>query len=161
MKELVPKASSFLVLLRLIVPDYSRTHNTDKSRLRLYLDVHQIDYSHFSDYRLAPSEVILKAKRDYMLEKLNNSCVDCGETDPRILEFDHIEEGTKRNNVSYFLCRGSLQEFIDEVDKCEVVCCNCHALRTYSRDETHVRHLIYKELMALKDVQYSGASRQT
>lgn len=63
----------------------------------------------------------------------SSSCVDCGETDIRVLEFDHL--GDKEYNVSqmgsYSLARLQL-----EISKCEVVCANHHRIRTYSRMES-------------------------
>ena len=58
------------------------------------------------------------------------SCLDCGNTDWRLLEFDHI--GDKKSNVAA-LKSGTLQKIIDEISKCEIVCANCHRLRTYTR----------------------------
>lgn len=55
-------------------------------------------------------------------------CVDCGETDPIVLEFDHVQ-GNKRDAVSR-LIRYSLQVVQDEILKCEVRCANCHRRKT-------------------------------
>lgn len=62
-------------------------------------------------------------------------CVDCGEKDWFILEFDHPNDN-KRANVSDM--RGlSITTIKDEIAKCDVVCPNCHKRRTYSRNGTH------------------------
>jgi len=59
-------------------------------------------------------------------------CVDCGESDPIVLEFDHI--GTKRADVPLLAAGGaSLQLLRDEIEQCEVVCVNCHRRRTAIR----------------------------
>lgn len=57
-------------------------------------------------------------------------CVDCGESDPRVLEFDHVR-GKKIENVSE-LVRGyySLAAVQEEVSKCDIRCANCHRRRT-------------------------------
>jgi len=61
--------------------------------------------------------------RDF-LEK--NPCVDCGEDDPVVLDFDHVR-GEKRNHVSNLVRSGSsLKTVKDEMAKCEVRCSNCH-----------------------------------
>jgi hypothetical protein len=57
-------------------------------------------------------------------------CKDCGETDYRVLVFDHLRDKTA--NVSVFLTR-SWKKALAEAAKCEVVCSNCHAIRTYER----------------------------
>ena len=58
-------------------------------------------------------------------------CSDCGETDPLVLEFDHIE--AKRFSVSQGIRDRSWQSVMDEIAKCEVVCANCHRRRTARR----------------------------
>lgn len=58
---------------------------------------------------------------------LDNPCVDCGEPDPIVLDFDHIRD--KRGNVSQML-NTSLRVVIEEVNKCEVRCSNCHRRKT-------------------------------
>lgn len=55
-------------------------------------------------------------------------CVDCGESDPIVLEFDHVAD--KKFNVSARLRDGSSFQFLkDEIAKCEVRCANCHRRR--------------------------------
>jgi hypothetical protein len=52
-------------------------------------------------------------------------CSICGETDPVVLEFHHL--GEKDNEVSRLMGRGaSLEALIREIEKCSVVCANCH-----------------------------------
>jgi len=59
-------------------------------------------------------------------------CTDCGETDIRVLEFDHIRD--KFRNISRMMSgRFSLAKIREEIEKCEVVCSNCHKRRTYTR----------------------------
>lgn len=63
---------------------------------------------------------------NYLLE---HQCVDCGNNNPIVLEFDHINPATKLYNVSDM--KGSTIEKINlEISKCEVVCSNCHKIRT-------------------------------
>lgn len=60
-------------------------------------------------------------------------CAECGRTyAPWIMQFDHIRD--KDDCVSNLVRRGaSLARLIAEICKCEVVCANCHAARTYLR----------------------------
>ena len=58
-------------------------------------------------------------------------CVDCGDDDPLVLEFDHLEN--KLFNISKGLRDRSWQTVIDEIGKCDVVCANCHRRRTARR----------------------------
>lgn len=60
----------------------------------------------------------------------NHSCVDCGESDILVLQFDHRDPRTKRFNLSNASSRYSLEEVMEEIAKCDVVCANCHCRRT-------------------------------
>ena len=63
-------------------------------------------------------------------------CVDCGEPDPVVLEFDHV--GAKRGNVGELVGQGlSLRRLRVEIKRCEVVCVNCHRRRTANRGRWH------------------------
>jgi hypothetical protein len=60
-----------------------------------------------------------------------HACVDCGQQDPIVLEFDHLRD--KSFSIGAALtCRG-WQSILDEIEKCEVVCANCHRRRTARR----------------------------
>lgn len=58
-------------------------------------------------------------------------CVDCGETDPVVLEFDHLRD--KSFAISEGFRDRTWQSVLDEIAKCEVVCANCHRRRTARR----------------------------
>ncbi len=67
----------------------------------------------------------------------SHPCVDCGESDVVVLEFDHVR-GRKRKDVSRLLLQGyGWAALIKEIEKCEVVCANCHRRRTYRRSRTY------------------------
>jgi hypothetical protein len=69
-------------------------------------------------------------------------CVDCGESDPVVLEFDHVR-GEKSYNVSMMGWVGlSWDSLLREIAKCEVRCANCHRRRTAERKGSyrHKRH---------------------
>lgn len=57
-------------------------------------------------------------------------CVDCGETHPACLQFDHVKPG-KRMAISSMLQQGfSVRCLQKEMSLCEVRCANCHSKRT-------------------------------
>lgn len=60
-------------------------------------------------------------------------CVDCGEDDKVVLEFDHVR-GTKVANISKLISDSvSLEKMAAEIAKCDVRCCNCHRRATLTR----------------------------
>lgn len=64
---------------------------------------------------------------------LKNPCVDCGEKDPVVLDFDHVR-GEKRTGVKRMLAGTySLESVFEEIAKCEVRCANCHRRVTARR----------------------------
>lgn len=68
--------------------------------------------------------------RAYLSE---HPCVDCGENDPRVLDFDHVR-GQKTADVSALVAGGSSWERVmREIDKCDVRCANDHRRVTYDR----------------------------
>ena len=66
--------------------------------------------------------------REYFLK---NPCIDCGESDITVLEFDHIGKIPKFKAVSSMIRSGYPFERIKaEIRKCEVRCANCHRRKT-------------------------------
>jgi hypothetical protein len=64
---------------------------------------------------------------EYLME---HPCVDCGETDPVVLDFDHVR-GDKVENVAHMVDKAYCKSTIEtEIAKCEVRCSNCHRRRT-------------------------------
>ena len=79
------------------------------------------------------------AKKEFVWNyKLSHPCVDCGETDPIVLEFDHINPNEKEATVANMLGRtASLEKIKAEIDKCEVRCANCHRRKHYYENTNH------------------------
>lgn len=76
--------------------------------------------------KLARRAVLTEYTYNYLL---NNPCVDCGESNPMLLEFDHLH--SKKYNISEILWQIlALDTLKNEIDKCEVRCANCHRKKT-------------------------------
>lgn len=62
--------------------------------------------------------------RDFMQ---NFSCKFCSESSIECLDWHHLDPSTKRDTVSTLLNEyRSMQSVLDEMEKCIVVCSNCH-----------------------------------
>jgi hypothetical protein len=80
-------------------------------------------------------EKLMLERTTYLIQYFErNRCVDCGEEDPVVLEFDHLRD--KSFAIGPNLARRSWQSILDEMEKCEVVCANCHRRRTARRRGT-------------------------
>lgn len=92
-------------------------------------------YNNNRDYHLKEvkksKRKILSEARKFILDYLSSHpCVDCGESDLVILEFDHVR-GKKIYNVTAMVSSGYSRELIEtEISKCDIRCCNCHRRRT-------------------------------
>ena len=72
---------------------------------------------------------IIEVQRKIYEYKSTHSCVDCGEADPIVLQFDH--QSDKEFAISSYRWLGySWNKIKKEIDKCEVRCANCHIRRT-------------------------------
>ena len=70
-----------------------------------------------------------KLRKHIQKYKENYPCEDCHEYYPYyVMDFDHLRD--KKINVSE-AC--SFKQFNEELEKCELVCSNCHRIRTHKR----------------------------
>jgi hypothetical protein len=71
--------------------------------------------------------------------KLNKGCAICGyNKHPAALDFDHLEQETKSFNISQDPKR-KWEDTIKEIEKCRVLCRNCHAVETVEN-----KHHVYR-----------------
>lgn len=79
----------------------------------------------------------IRARQRELIEEYQDSkmkpCMDCGfiPTVPEQMEYDHREN--KLGTVSQLIRRGSISKTKEEINKCDLVCANCHRLRTALR----------------------------
>lgn len=72
----------------------------------------------------------VKGNRQYIWDHYKtHPCVVCGENDPIVLEFNHINLSTKKADVSSLIKR-TRKQLVEEIEKCEVLCSNCHRRHT-------------------------------
>ncbi len=68
--------------------------------------------------------------RKRAVKYLGGRCLDCSINDYRVLVFDHLRD--KEANVARFLGK-RWERIVKELEKCELVCANCHLIRTNER----------------------------
>jgi len=73
----------------------------------------------------------LRRSRQHVLDYLEqHPCVDCGESNPVVLEFDHVR-GKKYKAISAMItANASVKRIEREIKKCDVRCANCHKIKT-------------------------------
>lgn len=72
--------------------------------------------------------------RELVRSRKDGPCADCGQKfPPWVMQFDHVR-GKKRWDVASMIGQMCTKKAIEEeIAKCELVCANCHANRTYRR----------------------------
>lgn len=73
-------------------------------------------------------QVKAKYVSDYLL---SHPCVDCGEADVIVLDFDHVREKKDCDVNALVYGWSSLARLMREIAKCDVRCANCHRRRHY------------------------------
>lgn len=96
---------------------------------KAYRDKHYADNrQHYKDRSAAWRT---KEKKKFFTWLDTQSCTDCGISDYRVLEFDHLRD--KEFGITDRIGAMTLEALQAEIDKCEIVCANCHRLRTAER----------------------------
>lgn len=116
-------------LCRFCMAEYSRKHY--KNNKQAYIDKTK-----------KRNQRISEDNRTKLFAYLSqHPCVDCGETDAHVLEFDHVK-GKKSNNISKMVMDGYSWSTIEtEIAKCEVRCANCHRIRESGKSRSWRRFL--------------------
>eukprot|EP00919_Chromeraceae_sp_WS-2016_P077455 GHVR01183293.1.p1 GENE.GHVR01183293.1~~GHVR01183293.1.p1 ORF type:complete len:162 (-),score=0.17 GHVR01183293.1:72-557(-) len=106
------------------------------------------DYAHKrnkKDYDSKPEFHIERAKRSYrerkkvILEYKKKPCMDCGATyPPYVMTFDHRDPIMKSFEISR-AAHVTHERFLVELEKCDLVCANCHAERTWGQGQSFTR----------------------
>ena len=108
-------------------------HSHCKNCSRAYVKGH---YERNTGYYLTKARARNLAIRQETQSRLliylsSHACVDCGESDPVVLDFDHIDGNKKSASIADMLTnRLSWSRIELEITKCAVRCANCHRRRT-------------------------------
>mgnify|MGYP000353693845 CR=1 FL=1 len=82
---------------------------------------------------IARSESRGKTRRSAVIAELKSApCLDCHrQFPPECMDFDHVR-GAKAREIAD-LRSGTLARLLEEIAKCDLVCANCHRIRTRAR----------------------------
>ena len=83
--------------------------------------------------RVSNAEKSAAFRRWYQALK-QRPCADCGGTfPPGAMHWDHLPGAEKTADVGWLAARHARRRVLEEIAKCELVCANCHAVRTAER----------------------------
>ena len=72
-------------------------------------------------------------RQEFVVRAKSKPCLDCHiQYASWVMQFDHRDPSTKKFSLARPLTR-NFNKLQEEIDKCDVVCANCHATRTYNR----------------------------
>jgi hypothetical protein len=121
-----------------MTPDGTTKRPGSSKAERLFRKQYPSDYRFSAKRRAGVKAAAMRARqrnRAFVSTYLaTHPCVDCGEADPVVLEFDHVR-GEKRMDVGRMATSVGvgLVTLQAEIDKCEVRCANCHRRKTHQR----------------------------
>src|SRR5690606_4275050 len=107
--------------------EYNKTHYQKNKKLHIK--------------RAVKRKIAMRLQQTKQINELKDQvpCTDCGIPYPYyIMDFDHIK-GKKIANVSDMTGRFGWDKIQKEINKCEIVCSNCHRQRTWERNQSMVQ----------------------
>jgi hypothetical protein len=73
--------------------------------------------------------------RDDLNKVIDVPCMDCGvKYPPYVMDLDHRNPQDKVDVIARLITNGSWEKFLAEIDKCDIVCSNCHRERTHNKN---------------------------
>lgn len=90
-------------------------------------ELRKANYDRHQEKRVGEQRKLRKERKQHLLERLGGKCVECGTT--KRLQFDHIDPRTKSFTIAAKLT-SSIEVLYEEVDKCQLLCPDCHLEKT-------------------------------
>lgn len=107
---------------------YHRKYRKSK-KIKAYQRRYQRDYSKTLNGKQISKRAVEK-KKTLLLSAKDKPCTDCHHKfPPCVMDFDHVR-GKKKFGVGH-LYSHSYKDIRKEIAKCDVVCANCHRIRTH------------------------------
>ncbi|MBO0782671.1 MAG: hypothetical protein J2P37_27980 [Ktedonobacteraceae bacterium] len=106
-------------------------YKDEQKRKEYHKEYHKGWYQQHKDEVVARRKKRQIAIRDWFRRyKDTLSCIDCGVSHPAVLQFHHRDKANKSFSIADVTSRAaSVKQILNEIEKCDVVCVNCHAKR--------------------------------
>jgi hypothetical protein len=118
-------------------------------------EVRKAKHAEFSrNYYLANKEKVLVAVKKQRATEKNRwdtfkrtlKCTKCEQNHPAALDFHHVDPSEKENLVSKLVSNGCFAAAMKEVQKCIVLCANCHRIHHYEENTVKIQPLTTNQL---------------
>jgi predicted HNH restriction endonuclease len=121
------------------VKDYKAYYAANRERFKEY---HRASYQRNKKQRYATLVERRNKLRSVVIAIKAKPCMDCHILYPHMcMEFDHREPSKKRLSIATMVAQCyAIEEILVEISKCDLVCSNCHAIRTW-RQQHERNHL--------------------
>ena len=87
----------------------------------------KLHYKNNKDYYYNKSRTYLKKVQKWFTDyKETLKCNRCPESRPWVLDFHHLDPKEKEGAISTMINTSSRKKILEEIDKCEILCSNCH-----------------------------------
>lgn len=80
-------------------------------------------------YQVQHGRMRMRRKRREYVQLYGGKCIECGNNDERVLHFHHRDRSTK--SPTYGSWTYSKEIVCKELDKCDLLCANCHAIKEW------------------------------
>ena len=106
------------------------------------------------------NRIYKKTKREeakkYTWEIKSKTSCKCGEKDPVCLEFHHIDPTTKNNTIAELISKGASLDLLKrEIDKCQIICANCHREKHYN----NIAKTLNKKVKYIRDIKQNSCCK--
>ena len=114
-----------------------RKKNGRTSRCKICMNKeHKEYYKTHTEYEAKRGARRYAEMRDWSDSLKDAPCIDCGNKYPAVcMDWDHVI-GEKVLNLSALVRKNNKKRVLEEITKCELVCANCHRIRTSERKQS-------------------------
>jgi hypothetical protein len=120
--------------------------DTEEGRIKARKDSKRHYERHKPDY-LARNTKDKHGKRDFIRQyKEFHGCMDCSGKFPYfVLDLDHRDPHNKKYAPNRIHLVASWDQMVEEINKCDVVCSNCHRVRSHEKEHHFHRNVVTEE----------------